>query len=45
MDDTLQLIDQLIAEHKTINEKTGPLEKTANDVGLISNLKEAKEDF
>lgn len=45
MDATLQLIDQLIAEHKTVTEKTGPLQKTANDVALISNLKQAKEEF
>ncbi len=45
MDETLQLIDQLIAEHKVINEKAGSLEKAANDASLLSNLKEARETF
>ena len=41
MDNTLQLIDELIAEHKTVGEKTRSLEKAANDVRLLSGLKEA----
>ena len=41
MEDTLQLIDELIAEHKTVGEKTRSLEKAANDVRLLSGLKEA----
>jgi iron-sulfur cluster repair protein YtfE (RIC family) len=45
MDTTLQLIDQLIAEHKTIGDKTKSLEKTTNDVTLISNLKQVKSEF
>lgn len=45
MDTTLQLIDQLIAEHKTITENARSLGKTANDVTLISNLKQAKDSF
>jgi iron-sulfur cluster repair protein YtfE (RIC family) len=45
MDETLQLIDQLIAEHKVINERTGALEKAANDASLLSNLKEARDTF
>lgn len=44
MDTTLQLIDQLIAEHKTVGEKTKSLGKT-NDATLISNLKEVKGEF
>ncbi len=45
MDTTLQLIDQLIAEHKTIGEKTQSVEKAVNDITLLSNLKEAKDTF
>ena len=41
MDNTLQLIDELIAEHKTVGEKSRTLEKAANDVRLLSGLKEA----
>ena len=41
MDNTLQLIDELIAEHKTVPEKTSSLEKAANDVRLLSALKDA----
>ncbi len=45
MANTMQLIDQLIAEHKNLGEKTQALEKTANDATLLSNLKEAKNAF
>ena len=45
MNTTLQLIDQLIAEHKTIGEKTQSVEKAANDITLLSNLKQAKQAF
>jgi len=45
MDETSQLIDQLIAEHKVINERTGALEKAANDATLLSDLKEARDTF
>jgi hemerythrin-like domain-containing protein len=45
MDETLQLIDQLIAEHKTIGEKNRSLEKAANDVRLLSGLKQAGDTF
>jgi hemerythrin-like domain-containing protein len=45
MDETLQLVDQLIAEHKVINEKAGSLEKAANDASLLSHLKEARDTF
>ncbi len=41
MDNTLQLIDELIAEHKAVPEKTRTLEKAANDVRLLSGLKDA----
>ena len=45
MDDTLRLIDQLIAEHKTIDERTQTLEKAANDVRLLSGLKDVGDMF
>jgi len=45
MDKTLQLLDQLIAEHKVISEKTRSLEKAANDSSLLSNLKQARDTF
>jgi iron-sulfur cluster repair protein YtfE (RIC family) len=45
MDDTPQLIDQLIAEHSVIGEKALSLEKAANDAGLLSGLKRAGETF
>ncbi|MHB8104577.1 MAG: hemerythrin domain-containing protein [Dehalococcoidales bacterium] len=45
MDTTLELIDQLIKEHKLVGEKTKSLEKTVNDTTLISNLKQAKNEF
>jgi len=45
MDETLKLIDQLIAEHKVITQRAGSLEKAANDASLLSDLKEAKDTF
>jgi hemerythrin-like domain-containing protein len=45
MDETVDLIDQLIAEHKTVGEKTRSLEKAANDVRLLSGLKQAGDTF
>jgi hemerythrin-like domain-containing protein len=45
MDDTLRLTDQLIAEHKTVSEKTRSLEKAANDVRLLSSLKDVGNMF
>ena len=45
MEDTLQLIDQLIEEHKAIKEKTKSIEDTANDANLLSALSEARETF
>jgi hemerythrin-like domain-containing protein len=45
MDNTLQLIDGLIAEHKTVPEKTRSLEKAANDVRLLSGLKDAGDSI
>jgi hypothetical protein len=34
MDETLRLIDQLIAEHRVIGEKTRSLENAANDASV-----------
>jgi hemerythrin-like domain-containing protein len=45
MADELSLIDQLIAEHKTIGIKTESLEKAANDVRLLSGLKDVGDMF
>ena len=45
MDDTLQLIDQLIEEHRVVGEKTRSLEKAANDASLLSDLKQAGDTF
>ena len=45
MTDTVSLINQLISEHKVINERTGSIEKLANDASLLSDLKDAKESF
>jgi iron-sulfur cluster repair protein YtfE (RIC family) len=45
MNETLQLIDQLIAEHKVIKEKTESLEKTANDASLLTDLAKARDTF
>jgi hemerythrin-like domain-containing protein len=45
MDDVLALIDQLIAEHKEVGEKSASLEKAANDVRLLTGLKEAGTMF
>jgi hemerythrin-like domain-containing protein len=41
MDNTLQLIDELIAEHRSVGEKTQSLANAANDIRLLSGLKEA----
>lgn len=45
MDETVQLIDQLIREHKVIHERTESIEKIANDASLLQDLKEAKDTF
>lgn len=45
MNETVQLIDQLIKEHRVIHERTGSLEKVANDASLLQDLKEAKDTF
>jgi hemerythrin-like domain-containing protein len=45
MNDTLALIDQLVAEHRVVAEKTGSLEKAVNDASLLSRLKEARDTF
>jgi hemerythrin-like domain-containing protein len=45
MDTTLQLIDEIIAEHKSLGNKTKSLTATTNDIMLISSLKQAKNEF
>jgi len=45
MDEKLVLIDELIAEHKVLNERAQSLEQAANDATIISDLKEARETF
>jgi iron-sulfur cluster repair protein YtfE (RIC family) len=45
MNETLALIDELIAEHRALNEKAQSLEQAANDAMIISDLKEARESF
>jgi hypothetical protein len=45
MDETLALIEKLIAEHKVLNEKAQSLEQAANDASLLKDLKEAKDTF
>jgi iron-sulfur cluster repair protein YtfE (RIC family) len=42
METTLQLLDQLIDEHKVIKEKGRSLVKAVNDFSLLSNIKQAK---
>jgi hemerythrin-like domain-containing protein len=45
VDKTPELIDQLIAEHKVISQRSASLEKAANDAGLLSGLKKTRERF
>ena len=45
MNGTLQLIDQLIAEHKELNQDAQTLEKATNDASLLSELKKARDSF
>jgi hemerythrin-like domain-containing protein len=45
MDETRRLIDELIAEHKLVSEKTQSLEKAVNDIRLLSGLKEVRDSF
>lgn len=45
MNETLQLVEQLIAEHKVIKERTASLEKAANDARLLKDLKNARDTF
>jgi hypothetical protein len=44
MDKTLRLIDQLIAEHKTVGKKTQSLEKAIDDIRLLSGLKDERRN-
>lgn len=45
MVDIPELIDQLIAEHKVLSEKTGNIENAMNDARLISILTKARDTF
>jgi len=45
MQEILDLIEQLITEHKVIDEEARSLEKAANDASLLSDLKEAGDSF
>jgi hemerythrin-like domain-containing protein len=45
MADTLQLIDQLIEEHKMIAEKTRSIENAVNDSRLIADITQARDTF
>jgi hypothetical protein len=45
MPSTIELIDQLIAEHKIFNERTANMEQVANDAHLLDGLDEAKDTF
>jgi hemerythrin-like domain-containing protein len=45
VDQTLELIDQLIEEHKVISQRSASLEKAANDAGLLSGLKKTRDTF
>ena len=41
----VELIDQLIAEHKIIDERAGNLEEAASDAALLGELSGARETF
>ena len=45
MEDTIDLIDKIIEEHKIIKKRAQALEQAANDVGAIAGLDKAKEAF
>lgn len=45
MTDTLQLIEQLIEEHKVLAEKTQSLEAAVNDARLLTEITKAKNTF
>jgi len=45
MKDALELIDQLIEEHREVGEKSASLENAVNDIRLLSGLKEAGKTF
>ncbi|MFC2007278.1 hemerythrin domain-containing protein [Chloroflexota bacterium] len=45
MDETIELIAQLIEEHKIINKTTQDLEREVNDVDIGDELDRAKEAF
>jgi len=45
MEESLTLIERIIAEHKTIRQRMQTLEQVANDVEAIAGLEETKETF
>ncbi|MFH1651657.1 MAG: hemerythrin domain-containing protein [Chloroflexota bacterium] len=45
MDDIINLIDQLIAEHRMFGRQAKELEKVANDVQAIAGLEKAQDAF
>jgi len=45
MPSTVELIDQLITEHKLFSERTADMAEVANDAHLLDGLDEAKDTF
>jgi iron-sulfur cluster repair protein YtfE (RIC family) len=45
MPTTVELIDQLIVEHRMFHERAANLEQVANDAHLLDGIDEAKETF
>ena len=45
MTTTIELIDQLIVEHRMFSERAGNLQEAANDAHLLDGLDEAKDTF
>ena len=45
MPSTIELIEQLIVEHRIFNERATNLEQVANDAHLLDGLDEAKDAF
>jgi iron-sulfur cluster repair protein YtfE (RIC family) len=45
MNETAELLDQLIAEHKALGEKAQAVVTAANDAGILVDLKKAETTF
>jgi len=45
MEDPVALIDQLIKEHKVMNERVETIDKVANDASLLGDLEAARDTF